>query len=198
MENQQIANLETQGPDFWEDALSTKKAGEDVSKNYCLNSLKRDHFEQSLRELINEVSDKQRLVLEMVFVQRLRRCQVAKSLKISKPAISQIIDRAYKQLGKRLFYRVLEKKLNESKNILKKEKKMKKQKKHPWLNENGQQYPDPQLKIISQEWDEETWDNYLKATVDVPLQEVYLKHENDIENYSQEEHKKILPRCRKY
>lgn len=111
MENQKVANLETQGPDFWEDVLSTKEEGPDISKNYYLDSLKGDHFEQSLRELINEVSDKQRLVLRMIFAQQLRPYQVAQSLKISKSAISQIIDRAYKRLGKRLFYRVLERNL---------------------------------------------------------------------------------------
>lgn len=68
---------------------------------------------------------------------------------------------------------------------------MKKQKREPWLDEHGQQYPDAQLKIISKKWDEKTWDNYLKATVDVPLREIHLEHGHDAESYSQEEHEKF-------
>ena len=41
----------------------------------------------------------------------------------------------------------------------------------PWIDKNGKKYCDEKLKVISKDWDQETWNQYLSKTVDVPQKE---------------------------
>ena len=40
------------------------------------------------------------------------------------------------------------------------------QKQEPWINDQGQIYPDKELMLISKHWNEETWEKFLVATVE--------------------------------
>ena len=68
---------------------------------------------------------------------------------------------------------------------------MKNQNRKPWPDENGQQYLDWKLKEVFHTWDQKTWDEFLKETVEVPQRESVFQYGHDIEDYSQEEHKKF-------
>ena len=113
MEDQKSTSLETKKLDYWENIFSGDKStkenlGQHKSKDDCSIFEEGDYFEQSLKQLFKEISVKQRLVLKMAFVQRLKNGQIAKNLNISSAAVSQIKKRAFGKLGKQLFYRALE------------------------------------------------------------------------------------------
>ena len=58
----------------------------------------------------------------------------------------------------------------------------------PWLKKYGKMRPDSEIKKLSQNWDEETWDNYLKKTVEVSQKELPLKSASTSERYSDQQH----------
>lgn len=43
---------------------------------------------------------------------------------------------------------------------------MKTQSCSPWLDQNGKTLPTEKIKLISKDWDSETWESFLKSTVD--------------------------------
>ena len=59
---------------------------------------------------------------------------------------------------------------------------MKIKNKKPWRDEKGNLLSDEQLETLSKGWSEETWDDYLKDTVDVKQKELTLGDPQTAEN----------------
>ena len=56
----------------------------------------------------------------------------------------------------------------------------------PWPGKNNHELPDKCLKSISTNWDTQTWDRYLDATVDVNMKESLLDDPATVDTLSQE------------
>ena len=75
---------------------------------------------------------------------------------------------------------------------------MKNKRDYPWLDENGEVYPLDRIKVISRNWDEQTWELYLSENVDVKRKsnqsfiEAFAHHEHQNENCEPCENKEVL------
>ena len=61
----------------------------------------------------------------------------------------------------------------------------------PWLNDEGKILSDSEIEKLSQNWNQETWDCYLKETVEVSQKELPLKSFSMSESYSDHRHEEF-------
>ena len=109
MKNEALENFENKKIQDWESALSgilneNRPSIPEITRKDYLNPIKNPHIQAALKFLLKEISDKQRAIIEMIFVDGKKQIQVAKELGLSNAAISRLKERAFKQLGKGLVY----------------------------------------------------------------------------------------------
>ena len=104
LENFEIKTIQGRGDAPCEPLDEDKAYVSKVTSEDYLNPIKNPHVEEVLVFLLKEISDKQRAIIKMIFMDGEKQIKVAKKLGLSESAISRLKERAFRQLGKRLVY----------------------------------------------------------------------------------------------
>ena len=104
LENFEIKTIQRRGDRPCEILDEDKTYISEVTSEDYLNPIKNPRLEEALTFLLKEITDKQRAIIEMIFMDGKKQIEVAKRLGLSRAAISRLKERAFKQLGKRLVY----------------------------------------------------------------------------------------------
>ena len=109
MKSEQLKNFDNRKIQEWEEYFSeisneNETSSSEITSEDYLNPIKGHHVKEVLMFLLKEIPDKQRAIIEMIFMDGKKQTQVAKELGLSRAAISGLKERAFKHLGKKLIY----------------------------------------------------------------------------------------------